>query len=159
MIDGLVGEGSVELLAGLRRHQVHQHVVVALQRAVQTQTARIDDALPDCLRVGRMRFNHLEHRGGSLDVAQKVAAVVRGRFQTMQQIQDVLVGNEAGVEQLRDVVESIYLSNLKGNPTQNVLIRIGEGNRRGLDDLLDAGRAAGVVQRQIAHEIVHIAYT
>ena len=106
-----------------------------------------------------MRFNHLKHRSGSLDVAQKVAAVVRGRFQTMQQIQDVLVGNEAGVEQLRDVVESIYLSNLKGNPTQNVLIRIGEGNRRGLDDLLDAGRAAGVVQRQIAHEIVHIAYT
>ena len=52
MIDKLVCEGCEEVLAGLGRHHVHQYVVVALQCAVETQTARIDDALPDCLEVG-----------------------------------------------------------------------------------------------------------
>ena len=121
--------------------------------------ARIDDGSPNRLLLTRNLHDDLQQRRGTLNLAKNVTAEIGGRFKTAQQIDNVLVGNEARVKQLRDIVETIYGSRRSRVGTHHVLIGVREGNRGGLEDLHNARRTAGVVQRQVAHQIIHIAYS
>ena len=116
--------------------------------------ARIDDGSPNRLLFTRNLHDDLQQRRGTLDLAKNVTAEIGGRFKTAQQIDNVLVGNEARVKQLRDIVETIYGSRRSRVGTHHVLIGVREGK-----DLRNARRTAGVVQRQVAHQIIHIAYS
>ena len=121
--------------------------------------ACIDDGSPNRLFLTRTLHDDLQQRRGTLDLAKNVTAEIGGRFKTAQQTDNILVGNEARVKQLRDVVETIYGSGRSRIGTHHILIGVREGNSGGLEDLRNARRTAGVVQRQVAHQIIHIAYS